>query len=90
MKKRNLFGVLGLTLSFCSCSNLEELPIDSSPTSNEIITRTAGDGKYDILGHGYNITSAYLDPKASGALVLDIDKLKNRNLILEFKYMTKI
>ncbi|MBC8592574.1 VCBS repeat-containing protein [Oscillospiraceae bacterium N12] len=85
MKKRNLFGVLGLTLSFCSCSNLEELPIDSSPTSNEIITRTAGDGKYDILGHGYNITSAYLDPKASGALVLDIDKLKNRNLILEYK-----
>lgn len=45
----------------------------------------AGDGEYDILGHGYDITSLYLDPKAAGAIVFDMDKLKKNKLIQPYK-----
>ena len=60
--KQKGFWMLGLLLSFYSCSELEELPIDL--TSN-VVTRTPGDGLNDALGYGYDITDEYLGEKST-------------------------
>lgn len=48
-------------------------------------TRSAGDGVYDILGYGYDITGPYLDTKSSRAIVFDTNKLLEKGLITPYK-----
>lgn len=73
MKQNKVFGVLGIILSFYSCSEMEDLPSDlTSPSS--VTTRFAGDEKYDVLGYGYDVTGEYLHPMSVRNPVLNIVK----------------
>ena len=51
--------LLGFLLLFYSCSEMENLPNVESSVSN-VTTRAAGDGVYDVLGYGYDITDDYM------------------------------
>lgn len=73
MKQNKAFWVLGIILSFYSCSEMEDLPSDlTSPSS--VTTRFAGDEKYDVLGYGYDVTGEYLHPMSVRNPVLNIAK----------------
>ena len=56
MKKS--YYLLGFLPLFYSCSEIEDLPNVESSVSN-VTTRAAGDGVYDVLGYGYDITDDY-------------------------------
>ncbi len=73
MKKLNFI----LLLLFLSTSCSEELiQLDDFSEDSDLTTRAAGDGKYDVLGYGYNcFYSDFRDPKYSKAKVIDIDML---------------
>lgn len=71
MKK--FYFLLGVLLISYSCSEFEELPNDQYPLP-DAITRLAGDGKYDVLGFGYDVTGEYLHPRSVRSPVLDIEK----------------
>ncbi len=75
MKKN--YWMLGLFFVCFSCSELEE-PLDvvvhNLSLTSEATTRVAGDGKYDALGYGYDVTEEYLHPLAVRNPVLDIEK----------------
>lgn len=80
MKQKKLFWLISLMLSFYSCSKMEELPIDSlSSSSNKITTRSAGDGIYDILGYGYDITEEYMGENSTKLRVLDVATFVKEN-----------
>lgn len=74
MKKSDYFFGMILFMLF-SCQENEELKTDKL-SSETLQTRALGDGKYDVLGHGYNVTDKYLDGSSSKALVLDVSKLE--------------
>ena len=57
MKKS--YYLLGFLPLFYSCSEIEDLPNVESSVSN-VTTRAAGDGVYDVLGYGYDITDDYM------------------------------
>ena len=71
MKK--FYFVLGVGFISYSCSEFEELPDDQYLLS-DAITRLAGDGKYDVLGFGYDVTGEYLHPRSVRSPVLDIEQ----------------
>lgn len=74
MRKLFLKTLPILLLSFMSC---QEDSFYIPEDINEIITagaRSAGDGKYDVLGYGYDVTSEYLHPMSVKNPVLDIVK----------------
>lgn len=71
MKK--FYFLLGVLFISYSCSEFEELPNDQYPLP-DAITRLAGDGKYDVLGFGYDVTGEYLHPSSVRSPVLDIEK----------------
>ena len=60
MKKS--YYLLGFLPLFYSCSEIEDLPNVESSVSN-VTTRAAGDGVYDVLGYGYDITDDYMGEK---------------------------
>lgn len=77
MKKLFLFmSWVMLILSGCADEDIIERNSPSFPQS--VNTRSAGDGVYDILGYGYDITGPYLDTKSSRAIVFDTNKLLTR------------
>ena len=71
MKK--FYFLLGILFISYSCADFEELPDDQYPLP-DAITRLAGDGKYDVLGFGYDVTGEYLHPRSVRSPVLDIEK----------------
>ena len=86
MKKIFSKSLYLLLISLFSCQEdssflFKEMNDDLSLVTSATTRGDAGDGEYDILGHGYDITSLYLDPKAAGAIVFDMDKLKKNKLI---------
>lgn len=84
MKKLFLFmSWVMLILSGCADEDIIERNSPSFPQS--INTRSAGDGVYDILGYGYDITGPYLDTKSSRAIVFDTNKLLEKGLITPYK-----
>jgi len=90
MKKIFLKSLYLLLISLFSCQEdssflSKEINDDLSLVTSATTRGDAGDGEYDILGHGYDITSLYLDPKAAGAIVFDMDKLKKNKLIQPYK-----
>lgn len=85
MRKLFLKSLPILLLSFMSC---QEDSFYIPEDINEIITtgaRSAGDGKYDVLGYGYNITYPYLRSESCGQAVLDVYKLEKKGLIEPYK-----
>ena len=84
MKKLFLFmSWVMLILSGCADEDIIERNSPSFPHS--VNTRSAGDGVYDILGYGYDITGPYLDTKSSRAIVFDTNKLLEKGLITPYK-----
>lgn len=84
MKKLFLFmSWVMLILSGCADEDTIERNSPSFPQS--VNTRSAGDGVYDILGYGYDITGPYLDTKSSRAIVFDTNKLLEKGLITPYK-----
>lgn len=84
MKKLFLFmSWVMLILSGCADEDIIERNSPSFPQS--VNTRSAGDGVYDILGYGYDITGPYLDAKSSRAIVFDTNKLLEKGLITPYK-----
>ena len=84
MKKLFLFmSWVMLILSGCADEDIIERNSPSFPQS--VNTRSAGDGLYDILGYGYDITGPYLDTKSSRAIVFDTNKLLEKGLITPYK-----
>ena len=84
MKKLFLFmSWVMLILSGCADEDIIERNSPSFPQS--VNTRSAGDGVYDILGYGYDITGPYLDTKSSRAIVFDTNNLLEKGLITPYK-----
>ena len=84
MKKLFLFmSWVMLILSGWADEDIIERNSPSFPQS--VNTRSAGDGVYDILGYGYDITGPYLDTKSSRAIVFDTNKLLEKGLITPYK-----
>ena len=84
MKKLFLFmSWVMLILSGCADEDIIERNSPSFPQS--VNTRSAGDGVYDILGYGYDITGPYLDTKSSRAIGFDTNKLLEKGLITPYK-----
>ena len=84
MKKLFLFmSWVMLILSGCADEDIIERNSPSFPQS--VNTRSAGNGVYDILGYGYDITGPYLDTKSSRAIVFDTNKLLEKGLITPYK-----
>lgn len=54
------------------------LNVESTNASRNNISaaKYAGDGVYDVLGHGYNATGEYANATASGFKVIDVERLK--------------
>lgn len=85
MKKKVLGGICLLLLNLMACQEDSYLISEDSGGESSLVKVTtrgeAGDGKYDVLGHGYDITNQYLDPNASRATVFDIDKIEADSLL---------
>lgn len=62
----------------CSSENLSnEFTSDSPEKVNRLsASKFAGDGIYDVLGHGYNATGEYANASSAGFKVVDIDRFK--------------
>lgn len=76
MKKS--YYLLGFLPLFYSCSEIEDLPNVESSVSN-VTTRTAGDGKYDVLGYGYDVTEEYMGEHSVRLKVLDVNAFIKEN-----------
>lgn len=68
MKKINYLALL-LVLCY-SCNEMEDWPTSTLP--DDTTTRSAGDGIYDVLGYGYDITEEYMGENSTRAYVLDV------------------
>lgn len=76
MKKS--YYLLGFLPLFYSCSEIEELPNVESSVSN-VTTRAAGDGVYDVLGYGYDITDEYMGENSTRLKILDVEAFVKAN-----------
>lgn len=65
-----------LFLTSCSTDELNnEVSSSNSENSDRLRTsKTAGDGIYDVLGHGYNAAGEYANANSAGFKVVDINK----------------
>lgn len=85
MRKLFLKSLSILLLGIMSC---QEDSFNVSQDINETVTtgsRSAGDGKYDVLGYGYNVTYPNLRSESCGQAVLDVNKLEKQGLIEPYK-----
>ncbi|UBD70596.1 MACPF domain-containing protein [Bacteroides sp. BFG-257] len=76
MKKS--YYLLGFLPLFYSCSEIEDLPKVESLVSN-VTTRAAGDGVYDVLGYGYDITDEYMGENSTRLKILDVEAFVKAN-----------
>ncbi|AZA52315.1 MAC/perforin domain-containing protein [Chryseobacterium sp. G0201] len=82
MKKQILFcisAILMLFLASCSTDELNnEITAGEAGSSNRSLSgKTAGDGIYDILGHGYDVAGEYANANSAGFQVVDVERFKN-------------
>lgn len=74
MKKLLLFLAIGSLFS-CTENNLIEDGVVDNP---QLVLRTAGDGKYDVLGFGYDVTKDYFDYSGTSSVaVIDAQAIAN-------------
>lgn len=76
MERKLHFVFIGF-LFLWGCS--EEEKLDVKLDTSEACTRTAGDGKYDLLGYGYDITGEYLGENSTRFKVLNVDSFVKNN-----------
>lgn len=82
MQKQISFFLGALLMLFMASCSTEELGSESTPedlvkSGNRSSTgKSAGDGIYDVLGHGYNATGEYANSNAAGFQVIDINRFK--------------
>lgn len=57
---------------------MEDLPNVESSVSN-VTTRAAGDGVYDVLGYGYDITDDYMGENSTRLKILDVEAFVKAN-----------
>lgn len=82
MKRKFALFLGALPLVFMTSCSVEELDnnanVESTNASRNNISaaKYAGDGVYDVLGHGYNATGEYANATASGFKVIDVERLK--------------
>ncbi len=76
MKKIYLLLLLGVGI--VSCTEKEEFEQETNEVNTSKL-KYAADGKYDLLGHGYDATGVYLDPTSTKRLVVDIDAFLRDN-----------
>lgn len=76
---RNNYLVLGLLLSFFSCTEDSTFDIIEQPEENAPTTRSPGDDIYDALGYGYDITGEYLGEGSTRLRVLNVDLFVKNN-----------
>ncbi|RZJ48838.1 MAG: hypothetical protein EOO44_19455 [Flavobacterium sp.] len=79
MKKQISICFSALLLLFMSSCSRDEINESSSGDFNEkdySVAKSAGDGIYDILGHGYNATGEYANATAGGFKIIDLDRFK--------------
>ena len=70
-----LLGVLVTT----SCNKESIIESDTILSSQSPTTRTAGDGIYDVLGYGYDITNEYCGENATKLQILDVSRFVKEN-----------
>ncbi|MDR0661052.1 MAG: hypothetical protein LBG19_09690 [Prevotellaceae bacterium] len=68
-------------LSIFSCSKELDVVLNDDVSANDgsLMRQMAGDGEYDVLGFGYDITDSYLSPLAVKDRVVDIVNLAAQN-----------
>ncbi|MBP1631610.1 MAG: MAC/perforin protein, partial [Bacteroidetes bacterium] len=78
--KKMLFSI-SMLLCLFSCSKDFESGNDISgyQVKKTIYTRTAGDGKYDVLGYGYDVTEEYMGENSTKSKVLDVAAFDREN-----------
>lgn len=75
-----LCGIAALTWSCATEQHPEEIDTLPIHNSSDISLRGSfGDGEYEVLGRGYDITGNYLHPKSVRYQVLDINKYKQEH-----------
>lgn len=70
--KRLIYLLFTLTVVACSEYGITDQQF-VLPTSPNIKTRSGGDGKYDLLGYGYDVTGQYFVASSAKAKVIDVD-----------------
>lgn len=70
---------MGFLPLFYSCSEIENLP-NVEPSVSNLATRSAGDGVYDVLGYGYDITDEYMGENSTRLKILDVEAFVKANL----------
>ncbi|SIQ15934.1 hypothetical protein [Chryseobacterium sp. RU33C] len=83
MKKQILFSfstALMLFMGSCSSEDLnnnESTPDSPAKTNRLSAAKFAGDGVYDVLGHGFDVAGEYANANSAGFKVIDIDRFKS-------------
>lgn len=74
-----------MILVSCESNNLAiEAPIETNSENDEHMLKSWGDGQYDILGFGYDITTGYMEYTAVKAQILNINQLSAERKINPF------
>ncbi|ASW75715.1 hypothetical protein IQ37_01445 [Chryseobacterium piperi] len=81
MKKQILFCLSVILMLFLASCSTEELTNEATPESLNRLNRTAtarsaGDGEYDVLGHGFNAAGEYANANSAGFQIIDIARFK--------------
>jgi hypothetical protein len=77
MKKSLL--TIALMSVLWSCNRKENLYQSGAPTPKNNIANSGGDGLYDVLGFGYDVTKEYVFPTSSRFQIIDVARLKSEH-----------
>lgn len=98
MQKQISFFLSALSLSLITSCSVDNISSNEYADENFITERShvssekfAGDGIYDVLGHGYDATGEYANASSSGFKVIDIEKYKidHSNRVLSDNSLTQ-
>lgn len=73
--KKSLLTIAMMSVLW-SCNKKEDFYQSGVPTPQNNIADSGGDGLYDVLGFGYDVTLEYVSPRSSKLPVINIAKLK--------------
>ena len=76
MKRNVIYLIMGHLLLMMSCTDEILRKGDISEEVQNAERRSAGDGKLDLLGYGYDATKAFANPNSARAKVIDVDRIK--------------
>ena len=82
MKKNTLLWFLFVTLVSCEADQFSEIPNSESNDKGVILVRSAGDGKNDLLGFGYNCLYSIGDNfRGAKNQIIDVNRYINNDAI---------